>query len=66
MDGNVRGVGDEAAVGIEERAGKIESFFDVRGQRRAAQGRAHLLGDGGETAVEEFEFDGVGGVGRAV
>ena len=59
MDGDVRGVGDEAAVGIEQGAGEVEAFLDVRGEGGAAQGDAHLLGDGGKTTVEEFEFDGV-------
>ena len=59
VDGDVRSVGDEAAIGVEQGAGKIEAFLDVRGEGRAAKGDAHLLGDGGEAAVEEFEFDGV-------
>ncbi len=60
MHGDVRGVGDERGRGVEERAGEIQPLLDVGGQRRALERRAHLFGDRGETAVEEFEFDGVG------
>src|SRR5688572_6535738 len=59
VDGNVRGLGEEAAIAGEEGAGVIEALLDVRRIGRAAEGDAHGLGDGGEEVLEDFEADRV-------
>ncbi len=61
VDGDVRGVGDESALGIEEAAGEIEAFLDVGGEGDAAEHLAHLFDEAAEPCGEEFEFDGVVG-----
>ncbi len=55
MDGHVRGVGDELAVAIEERAGEIQPLLDVDRVSGVLQGHAHLLGDRHEQVVEDLE-----------
>ena len=60
MDGHVRRIGDQAAVGVEQGAGKIQPLLDIHGMRRALQGRAHRLGDPHETAVEQLQRHGIG------
>ena len=51
MHRHVRGVGDEMALGIKHRAGKIQPFLDVDGLGGVLQRHAHLLGDGHEEVV---------------
>ncbi len=60
VDGDVRGVGDEVAVRVEERAGEVEAFLDVDGLGGGLQSGAHLFGDRHEEVVEDFEEYGVG------
>ncbi len=50
---------DDRAGGIENRAGVVAPLPDVRGKGSAAQGRAHLLGDGVENIFENFQLDGI-------
>jgi hypothetical protein len=45
MHGDMRGVGDELTVPVEQRAGKIQPLLDVDRVRRVGEGHAHLLGD---------------------
>ena len=59
MDRDVRRVGDQPAVGVEERAGEIEPLLDVDGVGGVFQRHAHLLGDGHEEVVEHLEHDRV-------
>ncbi len=66
---HVRGVGDEAAAGVEQRAGEVEPLLDVHRVGRPLQRRPHRLGDAHEAAIVELKRDGVGlvlgGRGRA-
>ncbi len=54
---NVRRVGDQRAVAVEDRAGEIEPLLDVHAGRGRLQRDAHLLGDGHEQIVENLEPD---------
>ena len=58
------GVGDEAAVGVEDGAGEVEALFDVGRDAGLLQGTAHLLGDGHEAMAKNGEHDGVDGGGE--
>jgi hypothetical protein len=58
--------GQGVAGGIEERAGVIATLLDVGRERGAAQGRAHLFGDGVEEMAEDLEFDGIKAHGGSV
>ncbi len=51
----MRGVGDEIAFGVEQRAGKIEPLLDVDRVRGVLQAQAHLLGDRHVEVVEDLE-----------
>ena len=51
----MRRVGDEVAVGVEDRAGKVQALLDVDGIRRVLQAQSHLLGDRHEQVVEDFQ-----------
>ena len=62
VDGNVGRVGHEPAVGREDGAAEVEPFLDVDAAGGVAERDAHLIGDGGELVVEDFEEDGVGGI----
>ena len=55
MHGQVRRVGDELALGVEQRAGKIEPLLDVDRVGGGLQPQAHLLGDRHVQVVEHFE-----------
>ena len=55
----MRRVGDQPAVGVEERAGEIEPLLDVHGIGGVLQRHAHLLGDRHEEIVEHLEHDRV-------
>ncbi len=43
MDGNMRRIGDQPAVSIEERAGEIHALFDIDRMGGVGQHRSHLL-----------------------
>ena len=67
MHRDMRGIGDQRALGIEQRAGEIEAFLDVDRGCGRLQHHAHFLGDGHEQIVENLEPDRVGfGTQRAV
>jgi hypothetical protein len=57
---HVRGVGDQAAVGVEDRAGEVEPFLDVDRVRGGLQAYAHLFGHRHEQVVEDLQHDRVG------
>jgi len=52
--------GDDFARGIEEGAGIVAAFLDIRREGGAAESGSHLFGDGMVEVLEDFEFDGVG------
>ena len=60
MDGDVRGVDEEPAGGVEDGAGVIEAFLDVGGDGGAAEQFAHGVGDALETGAEQFGSGGFG------
>ena len=55
MHRDMRRVGDEPAVAIEDGAGEVEPLLDVDRARGVLQRIAHLLGNRGEALVEHFE-----------
>ena len=60
MHRHMRGVGDQRAGAVEDRAGEVEPLLDVHGRGRVLQRHAHLLGDRHEEVVEHFEHHRVG------
>ena len=58
---HVRRVGDQVALGVEQRAREIEPLLDVDRVRGVGERHAHLLGDRHEQVVEDFEQHRVGG-----
>ena len=60
MHRHVRRIGDQRAVAVEHRAGKVEPFLDVHRIGGVLQRHAHLLGDRHEEIVEHFEHDRIG------
>jgi hypothetical protein len=67
MDGDVRRIGDQRALAVEQGAGEIEPLLDVDGGGRVLERDPHFLGDCHEEVVEHLErhrIDGsAGGVG---
>ena len=57
MDRHVVAHGDGLPGGIENRAGVVAPFFDVRRKRGAPQDRTHLLGNRADRALQNREFD---------
>ena len=57
----MRGVGDQAAVGVEDRAGEVEPLLDVDRVRGGLQAHAHLFGHRHEQVVEDLQHHRVGG-----
>ena len=53
-------VGDQAGLGVEDRAGEVQAFLDVHRVRGVLQAVAHLLGDGHEEVVEDLQHDRIG------
>ena len=45
VDGDVRCVGDEAAIRSKERTAEVKALFDIGRDGRTLEGAAHLLGD---------------------
>ena len=66
MNGDMRCVDHQPALGVEQGAGKILPFLDVGRDRRPLQHRAHFLGDAPETTAHQLQFDGLGTDGRLV
>ena len=57
VDGDVLGLRDHAAALVEDRGRAVAALLDVRGERRADQHRAHLLGDRAQRLAEHLELD---------
>ena len=57
---HVRRVGDQVALGVEQRAGEVEPLLDVDRVRRVGERDAHLLGDRHEQVVEHLEQHRIG------
>ena len=55
VDRDVRRVGDQAAVGVEDRAGEVEPLLDVDRVRGRPQPLPHLLGDRHEQVAEDLQ-----------
>ena len=53
----MRGVGDQRAFAVEDRAGEIEPLLDVDARRRGLERDPHFLGGRHEQIVEDFELD---------
>src|SRR5580698_5855109 len=51
--------GDDFPGALKQRARIIAPLLNVGGKRSAPQRRAHLLGDGVEQVLEDFQFDGI-------
>jgi hypothetical protein len=60
MYGHMRGIGDKLALGIEERAGEIETLLDVHRIGGLFERDAHLLGNRHEQIVENFQHHRIG------
>jgi hypothetical protein len=60
MDRDVRCIGDEVAVAIEQRAGEIEPLADVDRSGAALECGAHFLGQPHEHAGEDLEPHRIG------
>ena len=52
---NVRSVCDKSALVVKNRAGEVEPFLDVDAGGGGLKSDAHLLGNGHEEVVEDFE-----------
>ena len=59
MDGHVVAHGDEIALGGENSGGVVAALFDVGREGGAAQGGAHLDGDGMKRVADDGDFSGV-------
>ena len=57
MHRHVRGVGDQRAGAVEDRAGEVQPLLDVHRRRRVLQRHPHLLGDRHEEVVEDLQHD---------
>ena len=57
MHRNMRGLRDQLAAPIEQRARKIVTLLDVGGEAGHPEHHAHLLGDRGEAIVHNCERD---------
>ena len=63
VDRLVSGLGDHFGGGVEQRAGEVLALLHVGGVAGALKCHAHLLGDGDEHVLENFEADSVNGHG---
>ena len=59
VDGDVLGLGDHRALGVEQRGRAVAALLDVGGVGAADQHRARLLGDARQRAGEDREGDGI-------
>ena len=60
VDRDVRRVGHQIAVGVEDGAGEVQTFLDVHAHRGVLQHRAGLFGDVHEQVVEQFQQHRIG------
>src|SRR5262249_3466113 len=51
------GLRDHPAAPVEEGGRAVTALFDVGGERRPDEHRAHLLGDGAQRAAENLELN---------
>ena len=56
----MRCIDHQIARGIEDRAAIIQPLFHIHAGGRVAERDPHLLGDGGEVVVENFELNRIG------
>jgi hypothetical protein len=63
---HVRRVGDQVALGVEQRAAEVQPLLDVDRVGGVLQLQAHLLGDVHEQVVEHLQQHRVGGGARRV
>ena len=61
VHGHVGRLRHHVALGVENRAGEVATFLDVRRIRGALEGNAHFLGHRLEHVLEDFQADGVNG-----
>ncbi len=59
VHGDVRGLRDHLALGIEQRCGGVAAFADIRRQRAVDEYEPHLLRDRCERVRHDLETDGV-------
>jgi hypothetical protein len=59
VDGDVLGLGDHRALGVEQRGRAVAALLDVGGVGAADQHRAGLLGDARQRAGEHAQRDGI-------
>ena len=57
VDGDVLGLGDHPAALVEERGRAVAPLLDVRRERGADEGGAHLLGDRAQRAADDLELN---------
>ena len=57
VHGDVRGLRDHAARGVEQRGRRVAALSNVRRQRAAHEHRAHLFGDHGNGVREHRELE---------
>ena len=60
MNRHMRRIGHEAALGVKQGAGKIETLFDVDRIGGVGKRCTHLLGNRHKQVVEHFEHDRIG------
>ena len=61
MHRHVRRVGNQIPARVEQGAGEVQPLLDIDRVGGVLQRRAHLVGDGHELVVEDFEHDRVDG-----
>ena len=61
MHRDVRGLPEQRAIGIEQRAAEVETVLDVRRKRCAPQRHTHFIADRLHAASEQCERDAVEG-----
>ena len=59
VDGHVVAHGDEVALGRENGGGVVAALLDIRREGGAAQGCAHLDGDGMERMADDGDLGGI-------
>ena len=57
VDGDVLGLGDHPAAGVEDRRRAVAPLLDVGREGRADQRRAHLLGDRAKGVADHLQPD---------
>ena len=60
MNRNMRGIGDEFSIGIEQCARVVEPLLHVGGHGGSLQQLSHLLNDRVKSIGEQFQFDNRG------